>query len=718
MAPSTTQSSYLVSTNSAVSLNAILSVGDHVGVKNDGTPWKMVGIPDGLGAYDNGDGTMTVLMNHELGTTAGSVRDHGSKGAFVSKLVIDKTTFEVKAADDLVQKVYVYNNSTGLYEQNTTAFARLCSADLPDIGAFYDANTGLGTTDRIFMNGEETGPEGRSFAHIVTGTEAGTSYELPRLGKFSSENSVANAFSGKKTVVVGTDDATPGEIYIYVGDKQATGSAIEKAGLTNGKLFGIAAAFGDDTAATPAIGAFTLIEQGAGGDVSSITGTQLNAAGASLTQFGRPEDAAWDPTNPNRLYVATTGTPATATAPGIPTRLFAIDFTDVEHPELGGKISVVLEGGIAGSNPAAGPVMIDNLTVTESGLVILQEDPGNNVRLAKVWMYDPKADNGTDAFSGLTQLAQHDPARFSNPSGPTATPAPFGVTGFGQDEESSGVIDVTKLLNADKLTFLLDTQAHYAVGGELVEGGQLMTMSVDLPNAGTTKFEGTNNADTFDGGFGNDELKGRNGNDKLLGSYGNDEVEGDNGDDTLDGGVGNDELEGGNGADSLDGGVGEDELEGGRGADMLDGGTGNDKLKGNSGNDILKGNFGNDKLDGGSGNDELFGNQGNDTLRGGRGNDMLAGGGGNDRIYIGYGDDTIVFGAFGGKDTVFGFDANPVNSQDKIDLTSLGLSTTTFAANISVAAMGDGTLVSLATGDTLLLKGINASAVTIDDFLI
>ena len=92
MPASTTQSPYLVSTNSTVTFNSILSVGDVVGTKNDGSPWKMVGIPDGLGAYDNGDGTMTVLMNHETGATTGVIRDHGSIGSFVSKLVIDKAT--------------------------------------------------------------------------------------------------------------------------------------------------------------------------------------------------------------------------------------------------------------------------------------------------------------------------------------------------------------------------------------------------------------------------------------------------------------------------------------------------------------------------------------------------------------------------------------------------------------------------------------------------
>ena len=57
-----------------VQIELILSVGDQVGVKDGpagfvGQPRRMAGIPDGLGAFDNGDGTMTVLMNHELPNT-------------------------------------------------------------------------------------------------------------------------------------------------------------------------------------------------------------------------------------------------------------------------------------------------------------------------------------------------------------------------------------------------------------------------------------------------------------------------------------------------------------------------------------------------------------------------------------------------------------------------------------------------------------------------
>ena len=710
--PSTTQTPYLTATNPAVSFHSILSVGDTVGTGT--SAWKMAGIPDGLGAFDNGDGTMTVLMNHEIGATSGIIRDHGSKGAFVSKLVVDTATLEVKAADDLIQKTFVFNTTTGTYDQTTTAFARFCSADLPSVNAFFDAESGLGTKEHIFMNGEETGPEGRAFAHVVTGAEAGNSYELARLGNMSFENALANSFSGKKTVVVTTDDATPGEVYVYVGDKQATGSTIDKAGLTNGKLYGIMASFGDDSAATPSSGTFQLAIQGTDGNVSALNGAALQANAAPLTQFGRPEDASWDPSNPNRLYLATTGTSS------IPTRLWAIDFIDVQRPELGGTISVMFEGGLAGSNPAAGPVMIDNMTVTESGLVILQEDPGNNARLSKVWVYDPKADDGSSPFSGLTELGQHDPARFTNPQGATATPAPFGTPtiGFGQDEESSGVIDITGLVGGDHLTFLLDTQAHYSIGGELVEGGQLMEMTYDLGNAGRTEFEGTRGDDVFDGGFGNDELEGGAGNDKLFGNYGDDELEGGSGNDMLDGGVGNDELKGGTGNDTLDGGTGNDELDGGRGNDTLSGGVGDDKLSGGQGDDTLNGGFGNDELKGGEGSDKLFGNQGNDDLDGGAGNDRMDGGTGNDFYRVATGDDTIVFGRFSGNDTVYNFDANPAGGQDRIDVSSLGLTAATFAAEVAITQQGFDTLVTLTSGDTLLLKNVSAPTVTIDDFLL
>ena len=59
--PSSSQTSYLTPTSPGWSATSLLTVGDSIG------GYLMIGIPDGLGAYSNGNGTMTVLANHEIG---------------------------------------------------------------------------------------------------------------------------------------------------------------------------------------------------------------------------------------------------------------------------------------------------------------------------------------------------------------------------------------------------------------------------------------------------------------------------------------------------------------------------------------------------------------------------------------------------------------------------------------------------------------------------
>ena len=76
--PSSSQSAYVERAQPGVVTKPVLTVGDSVNLRPDGTPYRMVGIPDGLGTFDNGDGTFTVLMNHELPSTAGVVRAHGA----------------------------------------------------------------------------------------------------------------------------------------------------------------------------------------------------------------------------------------------------------------------------------------------------------------------------------------------------------------------------------------------------------------------------------------------------------------------------------------------------------------------------------------------------------------------------------------------------------------------------------------------------------------
>ena len=103
-------------------------------------------------------------------------------------------------------------------------------------------------------------------------------------------------------------------------------------------------------------------------------------------------------------------------------------------------------------------LMFDNITSDGLGHLILQEDVGNTAHNGTVWQYDIATDS-------LKLLLQHDAARFGNIGVPPV--APFSI-----DEESSGVIPAFDTIGAG--WFLLDVQAHYSLGGALVEGGQLL----------------------------------------------------------------------------------------------------------------------------------------------------------------------------------------------------------------------------------------------------
>jgi hypothetical protein len=439
--PSSSKSPYLTPLKPGVQFTSILTAGDTI----DG--YILSGIMDGLAAYDNGDTTFTILINHEISNTLGVVRDHGFIGTFVSKWIINKADLSVVSGQDLMQNAFVWNTITNAYEPATSAFSRFCSADLPEQTAFYNAASGNGSIEKIFMNGEESGNEGRQFAHIVTGAEAGNSYELSALGKAGWENSVASYYAQDKTIVVELDDnTTNGQVYVYVGTKTNTGLEIEKAGLTNGILYGITVDGMSTESSLSIPAANTAFSLTSLGSVTGLSGATLNTNSitAGVTNFLRPEDGAWDPQNPAIFYFVTTNS---FTAPS---RLWKLEFTDINNPELGGTITALLDG-------TEGPKMMDNMTVDNAGNIIIQEDPGNQKYLARIWEYRIATDE-------LIELAQHDENRF-------ILGAPSYLT---QDEESSGVIDVSSILGPGML--LIDDQAHYSIPGAVVEGGQLLVM--------------------------------------------------------------------------------------------------------------------------------------------------------------------------------------------------------------------------------------------------
>ena len=414
--PSSSDAPYLVREVPGVNFTSILAAPDAVG------GYRMAGTPDGLGAFDNGDGTYTVLMNHEFGPTSGTVHDHGGTGAFVSRYVIDKGSQRVLSGDDLI-KTLVTAGSHNL--------SRLCSADLPARSAFYNEATGRGYDGHIFTNGEESAPTGRAFGNVV---ETGTTYELPALGKAGWENLAANPATGDKTTVVGQSDGGTQNVYVYSGTKQQSGNPVEKAGLTNGS--------------TQAITVPSLpVEDGAAPVPNGPLPFTLSASG---TAFDRPEDGAWDPTDPNVYYFATTA------AFTEHSRIWKATFKDAANPSLGGTIERVLEGP---ADTTTGPHMMDNLTVNDRGQLLIQEDVGNNPYLGGVYQFEPST-------GAVRRIAQHDPDRF----------LPGGSKFDTVDEESSGVIPVP-FLGEGK--YLLDVQNHKSYPDpEIVEKGQLLVMSL------------------------------------------------------------------------------------------------------------------------------------------------------------------------------------------------------------------------------------------------
>jgi hypothetical protein len=180
---------------------------------------------------------------------------------------------------------------------------------------------------------------------------------------------------------------------------------------------------------------------------------------AGVARLQRPEDGAWDPRKKhhNDFYFVTTGNIDPASHRN--SRLWRLCFDDIEHPQKGGEIKILLKGD-------EGHEMLDNVTIDHHGRILMDEDPGNSPRVSKVWLY-------SIATGELIQVAQHNPDFFD----PTNLNNSSFIT---QDEESSGIIDAEHVLGRG--WFFLDVQAHKLSSDtdpELVEGGQLLAMYVD-----------------------------------------------------------------------------------------------------------------------------------------------------------------------------------------------------------------------------------------------
>lgn len=266
----------------------------------------------------------------------------------------------------------------------------------------------------------------------------------------------------------------------------------------------------------------------------------------------------------------------------------------------------------------------------------------------------------------------------------------------------------------------------------------------------------------------NDTLIG-NGGDNWLWDGSDGVAGGSTGDDVLTGNGGNDLLETGGGNDTLSGGAGIDTISflGGHvetpvgvtyslalqgaaqatgigsmitsGFENVSGSLLNDTLTGDSGNNILLGDFGNDTLNGGDGADTLYGDgriwvdttgtvggsgpitlfgeaddglglaAGDDILNGGKGADTLYGGRGNDTLTGGAGNDTFVIEANSGNDHITDFANREV-------IVFHGVSGVDDFSDLTLTKVGNDTLITWGTSDSLTVEGYKPNQLHASDF--
>jgi secreted PhoX family phosphatase len=338
----------------------------------------------------------------------------------------------------------------------------------------------VGYSGAVYLTGEEgSGDYSRAFAFDMDGNGV----QLPAMGLLQFENLLVAPATGKKTVVMLDEDygATSSQGYMYVGTKTAKGNFAEKSGLTNGDLYTLVvdgadsdnqfrAKYGKNKQTAVSFAKIPTDQKGA------VTADEAQRLG---TTFSRIEDGEFDPNNHNVYYFittesnknasSTTSNPATPTVSRDGGALWKMTFKDVNNPLLGAKIEMLLDGTEAPylSKP-------DNLSVDESGYILMQEDPGFNDQVSRVLAY--RLSDGA-----IREVAAFDPKYF----------AKGGSAFITTDEETSGMINVNKLLKAKGEStsyFFFDAQVH-TVGGA----------AAARPDLTPTDLTAFNNA-TYEGG--------------------------------------------------------------------------------------------------------------------------------------------------------------------------------------------------------------------------
>ncbi len=495
-----------------LTIRSLLTNGEVVnGLTAGSSVYTPVGIFDGMGAYDNNDGTYSLLVNHEIGSSSGyqyqvqvkagsaPLTTQTVTGGRISRFVVAKD-LDGNAANGFQSGMLAGGLAYSQVISPNASFSlgsgisRFCSANLSPAGQFG----GRGFVDRLYLAGEETS-NGRFFALDPTGS--GKLYHVPAFGLGGWESAVQVDTGNANTVATMLFDDTSGisnYLYMWVGTKTAGSTnllARNGIGAGNGSLYAWKA---DTIANTPAgVAGVALNTAIAGSWVQLGTGTQIAAlatasdlrtlaSNAGAMQFTRIEDGDVGPSG-KQVAFTTTGGSGTDLYGNVQVLDLSNSFNTNGLLAAGANTSmkvVVDADRLTGTRPLNDLRNPDGLAWSGNYLYV-QEDrsvpagtaAGNfGSQEASIWK--------VDAITGTKQRwAQIDR---------TAVPTAYGQSDSAPTDignwESSGVFDVSAMYGASTGSyFLADVQAHSLTNGNIVgshyltEGGQIDLIKVAPP---------------------------------------------------------------------------------------------------------------------------------------------------------------------------------------------------------------------------------------------
>jgi hypothetical protein len=398
-----------------------------------GSPtFRFGGSADGAGFIRNGDGTFTLLTNHE-------------DNFAVSRVRFDK---------DLTPTVgdYVVNSTAGRY--------RLCSATLATVEEHGFS---------AFITAGESSEESEILAVDPSGP-ANTPKYLSAFGRFNTENAVPLpkvAFPNRTVVLIGDDDsgAEGGQVAMYLSNTVGD--------LDNGNLYVLARTDNNTRERDMVVGQSYPVQFRQIANQKTLTGRQINQAGAALNaiRFARVEDLDYrkgSEANSREVYFVATGQNNTGVNADYSRTKYGRAYRlrlDANNP-LQGTLEVIADGDDkAPTNVARLFQNLDNVYVG-TNYVYLQEDDngyGDETHDAYVYQYNIATRELKPVLEMDHRRTQPDAALYN-----AVGARPAGKAGW----EYGAMIDVSAQLGQAN-TFMIALQPHSWRGEKYrgVDGG-------------------------------------------------------------------------------------------------------------------------------------------------------------------------------------------------------------------------------------------------------